>query len=74
MCRIIDILAIYSYYISEEVINIKAKVGFKVNGKWSYLLARGDLDALINEFDDLMRKDEVTQITVKFYEESKKNV
>ena len=53
---------------------IKAKVGFKVNGKWSYLLARGDLEALINEFDDLMRKDEVTQITVKFYEESKKNV
>ena len=57
-----------------EVINIKAKVGFKVNGKWNYLLARGDLEALINEFDDLMRKDEVTQITVKFYEESKKNV
>lgn len=56
------------------MINIKAKVGFKVNGKWNYLLARGDLEALINEFDDLMRKDEVTQITVKFYEESKKNV
>lgn len=53
---------------------IKAKVGFKVNGKWNYLLARGDLEALINEFDDLMRKDEVTQITIKFYEESKKNV
>ena len=70
----IDILAIYRYYISEEVINIKAKVGFKVNGKWNYLLARGDLEALINEFDDLMRKDEVTQITIKFYEESKKNV
>ena len=45
-----------------------------MNGKWSYLLARGDLEALINEFDDLMRKDEVMQITVKFYEESKKNV
>lgn len=70
----IDILTIYSYYINKEVINIKAKVGFKVNGKWNYLLARGDIEALINEFDDLMRKDEVTQITVKFYEESKKNV
>lgn len=74
MRRIIDIYTIYCYYIGEEVIKIKAKVGFKVNGKWSYLLARGDLEALINEFDDLMRKDEVTQITIKFYEESKKNV
>lgn len=54
--------------------NIKAKVGFKVNGKWSYLLARGDLEALIQEVSDLMRMDVVTQITVKFYEESKKNV
>ena len=70
----IDMLTIYYYYINEEVIFIKAKVGFKVNGKWNYLLARGDLEALINEFDDLMRKDEVTQITIKFYEESKKNV
>ena len=70
----IDIYTIYQYCINQEVINIKAKVGFKVHGKWNYLLARGDLEALINEFDDLMRKDEVTQITVKFYEESKKNV
>ena len=70
----IDMLTTYCYYIGEEVINIKAKVGFKVNGKWNYLLARGDLEALINEFDDLMRKDEVTQITIKFYEESKKDV
>lgn len=74
MRRIIDIYTIYCYYIGKEVINIKAKVGFKVSGKWSYLIARGDLEALINEFDDLMRKDEVTQITIKFYEESKKNV
>ena len=70
----IDIYTIYCQYICKEVIDIKAKVGFKVNGKWNYLLARGDLEALINEFDDLMRKDEVTQITIKFYEESKKNV
>lgn len=70
----IDILAIYRYYISEEVINIKAKVGFKVNGKWSYLLARGDLEALIQEVSDLMQRDAVKQITIKFYEESKKNV
>lgn len=55
----------------EEVINIKAKVGFKVNNKWSYLLARGDLEALIQEVSDLMQRDAVTQITVKFYEESK---
>lgn len=66
----IDIYSIYCYYINEEVIYIKAKVGFKVNNKWSYLIARGDLEALIQEFDDLMRKDEVTQITVKFCEES----
>ena len=70
----IDIYAIYCYYISEEVINIKAKVGFKVNGKWSYLLARGDLEALIQEVSDLMQRDAVKQITVKFYEESRKNV
>lgn len=70
----IDMLTIYSYYINEEVINIKAKVGFKVNGKWNYLLARGDLEALIQEVSDLMQKDAVKQITVKFYEESKKNV
>lgn len=70
----IDILALYRYYINEEVINIKAKVGFKVNGKWNYLLARGDLEALIQEVSDLMQLDAVTQITVKFYEESKKNV
>lgn len=70
----IDILSIYRYYISEEVINIKAKVGFKVNGKWNYLLARGDLEALIQEVSDLMQRDAVTQITVKFYKESKKNV
>ena len=69
MRGMIDIYTIYLYYINKEVINIKAKVGFKVNGKWNYLLARGDLEALINEFDDLMRKDEVTQITIKFYEE-----
>lgn len=74
MRRIIDIYTIYCYYIGEEVINIKAKVGFKVNGKWSYLLARGDLEALIQEVSDLMQLDAVTQITVKFYEESKKNV
>lgn len=70
----IDIYTIYSYYINEEVINIKAKVGFKVNGKWNYLLARGDLEALIQEVSDLMQRDAVKQITVKFYEESKKNV
>ena len=70
----IDIYTIYCYYISEEVISIKAKVGFKVNGKWNYLLARGDLEALIQEVSDLMQKDSVTQITVKFYEESKNNV
>lgn len=70
----IDIYTIYCYYIGEEVINIKAKVGFKVNGKWSYLLARGDLEALIQEVSDLMQLDAVKQITVKFYEESKKNV
>ena len=74
MRRMIDMLTIYSYYINEEVINIKAKVGFKVNGKWNYLLARGDLEALIQEVSDLMQKDAVKQITVKFYEESKKNV
>ena len=56
------------------MINIKAKVGFKVNGKWSYLLARGDLEALIQEVSDLMQRDAVKQITIKFYEESKKNV
>lgn len=68
----IDICTIYYYYINEgEVIHIKAKVGFKVNGKWSYLLARGDLEALIQEVSDLMQRDAVTQITVKFYEESK---
>lgn len=50
---------------------IKAKIGFKVHGKWNYLIARGDLEeALIKEFEDLMRKDEVTQITIKFYEEN----
>lgn len=70
----IDIYTIYYYYIGEEVINIKAKVGFKVNGKWNYLLARGDLEALIQEVSDLMQRDAVKQITVKFYEESKKNV
>lgn len=70
----IDMLTIYYYYIGEEVIFIKAKVGFKVNGKWNYLLARGDLEALIQEVSDLMQKDAVKQITVKFYEESKKNV
>ena len=74
MRRMIDIYTNILLLYRWEVINIKAKVGFKVNGKWSYLLARGDLEALINEFDDLMRKDEVTQITIKFYEESKKNV
>ena len=70
----IDIYTIYQQYINEEVINIKAKVGFKVNGKWSYLLARGDLEALIQEVSDLMQRDAVKQITIKFYEESKKNV
>lgn len=70
----IDILTIYIYYISEEVINIKAKVGFKVNGKWYYLIASGDIEALIQEVSDLMQRDAVKQITVKFYEESKKNV
>ena len=74
MRRMIDIYTIYCYYINEEVINIKAKVGFKVNGKWSYLLARGDLEAMIQEVSDLMQRDAVTQITVKFYEESKQNV
>lgn len=53
------------------MIYIKAKVGFKASGKWSYLIARGDLDALIQEVSDLMHRDAVTQITVKFYEESK---
>ena len=67
----IDAYTIYCYYISQEVINIKAKVGFKVNGKWSYLLARGDLEALIQAVSDLMQRDAVMQITVKFYEESK---
>ena len=66
----IDIYAIYCYYINEEVIYIKAKVGFKVNNKWSYLLAKGDLETLIQEVSDLMQRDAVTQITVKFYEES----
>lgn len=56
------------------MIHIKAKIGFKIDNKWSYLTARGDLEALIEEVDDLMRRDCVTQITVKFYEESKKNV
>lgn len=56
------------------MINIKAKVGFKVNGKWCYLLARGDLEALIKEVSDLMQLDAVKQISIKFYEESKKNV
>ena len=70
----IDMLTTYCYYIGEEVINIKAKVGLKVNGKWSYLLARGDLEALIQEVSDLMQRDAVKQITVKFYEESEKNV
>ena len=57
------------------MINIKAKVGFKVNGKWSYLLARGDLEGLIQEVSDLMQKDAVKQITIKFYyEENKQNV
>ena len=70
----IDIYTIYLYYINEEVINIKAKVGFKVNGKWYYLVARGDLEGLIQEVSDLMQRDGVKQITVKFYEESKKNV
>lgn len=70
----IDIYTIYCYYINEEVINIKAKLGFKVNGKWSYLLAQGDLEALIQEVSDLMQRDAVKQITIKFYEECKKNV
>ena len=74
MRRIIDMLTIYCYYINEEVINIKAKVGFKVNSKWNYILARGDLEALIQEVSDLIQRDAVTQITIKFYEESKKNV
>ena len=52
------------------MIYIKAKVGFKVNNKWSYLIARGDLEALIQEVSDLMQRDAVMQITVKFYEES----
>lgn len=56
------------------MIIIKAKVGFKVDNKWNYLTARGDLEALIQEVSDLMQRDCVTQITVKFYEESKKNV
>ena len=64
----------YARYIGiiyvEEVIHIRAKVGFKIDNKWSYLTARGDLEALIQEVDDLMRRDCVTQITVKFYEES----
>lgn len=70
----IDICTIYYYYINEGGDNIKVKVGFKVNGKWNYLLARGDLEALIQEVSDLMQRDTVTQITIKFYEESKKNV
>lgn len=74
MRRIIDMLTIYCYYINEEVRNIKAKIGFKVNGKWIYLIARGDLESLIQEVSDLMQRDAVTQITIKFYEESKKNV
>lgn len=74
MRRIIDMLTIYCYYINEEVINIKAKIGFKVNGKWIYLIARGDLEALIQEVSDLMQRDDMTQITIKFYEESKNNV
>ena len=49
-------------------------MGLKVNGKWNYLLARGDLEALIKEVSDLMQRDAVTQITIKFYEESKRNV
>ena len=56
------------------MIYIKAKVGFKVNGKWNYLLVRGDLEALIQEVSDLMQRSTVAQITIKFYEESKKNV
>lgn len=56
------------------MINIKAKVGFKVNGKWNYLLARGNIEALIQEVSDLMQLDAVKQITIKFYEEIKKNV
>lgn len=74
MRRIIDMLTIYCYYINEEVINIKAKIGFKVNGKWIYLIARGDLEALIQEVSDLMQRDDMTQITIKFYEENKNNV
>ena len=74
MRRIIDMLTIYCYYINDEVINIKAKIGFKVNGKWIYLIARGDLEALIQEVSDLMQRDDMTQITIKFYEESKNNV
>ena len=71
MRRMIDMLTIYCYYINEEVINNKANVGFKVNGKCNYLHARGDLEALIQEVSDLMQRDAVKQITVKFYEESK---
>ena len=74
MRRIIDIYTIYCYYINEEVINIKSKVGFKVNGKGTYLLARGTHEDIIQEVSDLMQKDAVTQMTVKFYEESKKDV
>lgn len=55
------------------MIIIKAKVGFKVDNKWNYLTARGDLEALIKEVDELMRRDCVTQITVKFYYRAEEN-
>ena len=62
----IDIYAIYCYYISEEVINIKAKVGIKAIDKWRYFIVMGDFNDIINEINDLMQDTAVTQITIKF--------
>ena len=71
----IDIYTIYQYYINEEVIKIKAKVGIKAIDKWRYFVVRGDFNDIINEINDLMHDTAVAQITIKFYyEESKNNV
>jgi len=48
---------------------MKAKVGVKEHNKWSYFLVRCDPEDLIREIEDLMHKNGVTQITIKFYEE-----
>lgn len=69
----IDMLSIYWYYIDKGGDLIKAKLGFKVDNKWNYLTARGDLEALIEEVDDLIRRDAVTQVTVKFYYRAEEN-